>query len=114
MKKHRFKKFLTDYAIWQDTTFPNQSVTSKLEHLKTEIDEVIEILESTDSTTGLYVENYLLRHEIADAFLLMFASARDLGFNFSDIKVVMAKKFEIIKNQEWAEPDKKGIIHRIK
>lgn len=103
--------FLYEFNIWQERTFPDQSATAKLHHLKLEISELVE-----EITCSAYIGpgNVMLRHELADCFLLLFATAGKCGFGAKDVISAMKEKFKIVEKQDFAAPDEKGIRHRVK
>ena len=101
-----FRLLLQDIADWQTTTFPKADTTSKLHHLKEEVQELIDAVEEGDPVK--------IEKEFADCFLLLFGAADCRGFGWSSIKEIMRNKLDINKLRSWGLPDQNGVVHHIK
>lgn len=101
MKKAQFDKI----TVWQKETFGQATATSKLQHLKQEIEE----LEIDIAINGLDK-----RLEFADCFFLLFGAAAADGMTYEDICNAIQEKFEINKARKWGKPDKLGIVNHLK
>jgi len=77
---------------WASSTFPGQSVESKIKHLKTEILE----LEAAPSDG----------EEMADCFILLASIASEANINLAEVSWA---KLEKNKTRVWSEPDADGI-----
>lgn len=81
---------LTDeIAVWAAKTFPDESVEGKLEHLKEEVEE---LLDDPDDLG-----------EWADCFMLLFDAARKKGLAKAQIIEAMRAKFEVNKTRTWRD-----------
>lgn len=87
---------LQEIAEWQNETFPNATVESKLHHLKEEVEELLETP---------YDES-----EYADAFLLLWGAWAKQGKTFEQPMDAVDAKMEINRNREWGNPDENGVI----
>lgn len=103
--KDRSERQILEVIKWQKKTFPEASPSSKLKHLKQEVDE----LES-----DIFHGKETVPSEFADCFLLLFGAAYACGYNWSDIWQFMDWKMEINKNRKWGKPDKDGVVNHIK
>ncbi|WP_018629220.1 dATP/dGTP pyrophosphohydrolase domain-containing protein [Niabella aurantiaca] len=88
---------------WQDKTFPDSTVHSRLAHLKDEIREIEdEVMIMGDP-----------REEFADAFFLLFGAAYKAGMSYDDIVDFIDKKFQKNLNRKWGKPDERGVVNHI-
>jgi NTP pyrophosphatase (non-canonical NTP hydrolase) len=94
-------KFITD---WQVRTFPQATALSKLHHLKQEVLELIEAIESNDPDKKL---------EFADCFMLLFGAAKSDGMSFEDINESIMTKYMINLKRNWGTPDENGVVKHI-
>jgi len=99
------EKQFNEITIWQDKTFPKANALSKIHHLKEEVGELIQDLETKNSERRL---------EFADCFLLLFGAANADGMSYTDCCNAISEKFEIIKNRKWGNPDENGVVKHIK
>jgi len=106
-----FTKFLNEVAEWQDITFPNANSLSKLAHL---IEEIVELKDCIITSVVESPQNYDLKLEYADCFLLLFGAASKSGFDLKDVFDAMREKMEINKNRKWGSPDENGVVRHIK
>lgn len=104
MEKLQFESI----SKWQNETFGQATALSKIAHLKQEIKELKEQLESTED--GSHSKTVL---EFADCFILLFGAAASYGFNYEDIVECINVKMVINKNREWGVPDKDGVVNHI-
>lgn len=88
---------------WQNKTFPNANVDSKLFHL---MDEIKEVLESKD--------DFNLQEEFADCFILLFGAASCAGFNYNEIIEAIDRKMKINITRKWGKPNENGVVNHIK
>lgn len=89
-----------DIAAWASKQFPHQTPHSKLEHMRSEIEE----LDADPTDLGEY----------ADCFMLLIDTARLAGYNMSDIFDAVGAKLEINRQRKWSEPDENGVSYHIK
>lgn len=90
---------------WQNETFPLATVTSKIHHLKQEIEE----LENEIANDGINKDS-----EFADCFLLLFGAANKAGMDYEDICSAIEVKMYINKQRQWGKPDKNGVVNHKK
>lgn len=88
--------FQKELGEWQKQTFPFSTRESKFEHL---LEEVAEL--SYDLSDGA---------EMADIVILLLGIADSQNINLAD---ELKKKFEILKNRKWGQPDEKGVVRHI-
>jgi NTP pyrophosphatase (non-canonical NTP hydrolase) len=93
-----------EITSWQDKTFPDATMQSKIAHLKKELEEVLD----PDNSFAA------LRLEFADCFFLLFGAAHKAGMDYVDIIGAISHKFERNKNRKWGQPDKDGIVEHLK
>lgn len=89
---------------WQKETFPKATSLSKAYHLK---EEVMELIEDIESRSGS------MRLEFADCFLLLFGSANNEGMTYKNICDCIEEKMKICTSRKWGEPDKNGVVKHI-
>ena len=89
-----------DLKSWTEKQFPTRSLESITNHLKKEIQE---LLDDPDDIM-----------EFADCFMLLLDAASYQGHKMSDIWRAMGKKLEINKNRQWGEPNEEGFVEHIK
>ena len=96
------KQLQIDIGMWSDETFgpPNERFVGILEHLKKEVDEIIE-----DPYDAM---------EFADCMMLLLDAARIAGLDPSDLLKMMQKKLEINKQREWGPVDDSGVCEHIR
>ena len=90
---------------WQKETFPKSTAHSKSCHLRQEVEELIDDLE-----TG----NWKRRLEFADCFILLYGAAAADGMTLQDITDAMHEKMEINYKRKWGNPDENGVVNHIK
>ena len=98
------EKQFTEITEWQKETFPGATMYSKIEHLKQELEEVVE--EDLSIPTRSV--------EFADCFILLFGAAAAFGMTYQDITDAITHKFEINKKRKWGKPDENGVVNHIK
>ncbi len=99
--------FMDDVHQWADVTFgKDRTAIAPLHHLKKEVDEAIEAMNSQVL--------FDIREELADCFILILNATSKYGleFNtlFSDAKEKMVKN----KTRKWGKPDENGVCLHIK
>lgn len=87
---------------WQDRTFPNSNVSSKLSHLKDEIEEVLAATCDTD-----------IKEEFADCFILLMGAAHSYGMTYDDITTAVINKTHKNVNRKWGTPDERGVVKHV-
>lgn len=90
---------------WQRETFGQATALSKLEHLKQEIEELIEAIKTNDQNK---------RHEFADCLILLFGAASSDGMTYEDICNAIAEKMEINYQRKWGKPDENGVVNHVR
>ena len=101
MSKLDFTQFQKEHGEWSDKTFgENRKPTAPLNHLKKEVQEVLE--------QPYDIEEY------ADCFLLLMDSARLSGFNMDDLYFASQQKFNKNKNRTWGKPDENGVVEHVR
>lgn len=98
------KEQFFDITLWQEQTFTEANALSKLAHLKKEVKELIEAIESNDPEKRL---------EFADCFFLLFGAAKADGMTYDEICSALEEKFEIVKKRKWGDPDENGVVEHI-
>ena len=99
MNQPDFESVFQRVAAFQVKQFPNQSVHSKLVHLKREVDELIQAPDDA--------------HEWADCLLLILGAASKAGFTPETLLRHADAKMEINESRSWGEPDADGIHHHL-
>lgn len=97
-------KRFTDIVEWQQQTFPGATSLSKVEHLKEEVNELAESIESNDTKRAL---------EFADCILLIYGAAAADGMTYHNIMEAIDFKMSINRNRKWGKPDEKGVVKHI-
>ena len=110
MQTTELQKIMDEIGEWQDKTFPSANSLSKLHHLK---EEVLELMDEINSSATSNAENPFVRREYADCFLLLFGAARKDKFTANDIIEAMREKHQINTQREWGNPDKNGVVKHI-
>lgn len=91
----------TELGKWSDGQFGyNRKPHSSIEHLKKEVDELLEKPYSVE--------------EYGDCLMLLLDAARRAGITGSALMEQAYKKLEINKKREWGKPDDKGIVEHKK
>lgn len=88
---------------WQQETFGQATVTSKLKHLLQEIRE----LSSAETDPEI-------RMEFADCFILLFGAAASYGLSYDEICGIIEAKHQININRQWGKPDPDGVVNHLK
>lgn len=90
---------------WATQTFGErqQSVIPVVNHLKKEVDELLEALKSG----GDY------KDEFADCFMLLLESANSKKINVNELVNLTRSKLEKNKKRKWGLPNSDGIIEHI-
>lgn len=95
-----FRDFEKEMCDWGDETFPNGTPETIIAHLKREL---IELEQAVDSNGQA--------EEVADCFMMLLHLARKTN---RDILAEAQRKFEIVKLREWAPPDDQGVVEHIR
>ncbi len=81
------QKLVLEHRVWAAKQFPTQTINSKLDHVKEELDEI-----------KANPKDIL---EYADVALLLLDVLTLSGFTVDDLKVAMAVKHEICVQRQW-------------
>lgn len=81
---------------WTSAHFPNQTVLGKIEHLRSEVNELHDAPEDGE--------------EMADCLLLLLDIASHQGVDLMD---EAWKKLEKNKLRQWGKPDELGVIRHV-
>lgn len=100
MTEKQFKKI----TEWQKETFGSATMFSKIEHLKQELEEVIE----PD------LEPIKRRIEFADCFILLFGAAASFGMTYDEIVSSIDFKHNVNLLRQWGKPDENGVVNHLK
>jgi len=104
----RIQKLQDSIAKWSDETFGTDDRTiGILNHLKEEVEEVIEAKDNYEQDpTG--ITQARLASEFADCLILLLDSARKSGFDTGLILQASEHKMQINKTREWKPANKQG------
>ncbi len=91
---------------WQNETFKTATTSSKINHLKEEIDE---LWLSVKFESALSEK----RLEFADCFILLFGAAASDGMTYADIIEAIETKMAINRNRKWGKPNEQGYVKHI-
>ena len=91
-------------TAWQENTFVNATAHSKACHLREEVEELINDLET---------DNKDRRLEFADCFILLYGAAKADGMTYEDIGRAVEEKMKINKTRKWGKPDSNGVIKHV-
>lgn len=98
-RAHAWQNLQDKIAAWSIPTFPQQSVESKIEHLRRELDELAE----SPTDVG----------EFADCFMLLMDTARIAGFSMNEILEATECKLWVNMQRKWGPPDEHGVCEHI-
>lgn len=87
-------------------TFPGPRAVPALHHLKKEVEETIEAIESGDHEAT--------RKEYADCFILLLNSASNYGLSADNLIAASNDKMDINDKRIWGPPDANGVCLHIK
>ncbi len=107
---NKLESVINNFHKWQIETFPKADQLSKVYHLKEEVDELIQSIESPGFKLS-DVER--VEMEYADCFMLLFGSAMIAGYTIDDIATMVKDKLDINRNRKWGEPDKNGVVKHL-
>jgi len=99
------KKQFEEVTKWQDKTFTHTTATSLLEHLKQEVDELLESVERVD---GMH------ESEMSDCLILLFGVANKLGMDYGALARSVDGKMVINKGRTWQKPKENGVVNHVK
>lgn len=109
-KKH-IDIFIREVSKWSKETFDEKRNPASLYKLKEELDELIKSVEQ-------YLKNpskdneIKMQDEYADCFLILFDSAKDFGYLFTDILEFMKSKFKVVKERKnWIRNENGSYQH---
>lgn len=88
---------------WQNKTFTKATVSSCINHLEEEVQEM-----KSDFEKGIISDL-----EIADCFLLLIGVANKAGMSYSDIIDALEKKMDINYKRHWGEVNEKGYVKHV-
>ncbi len=122
----RVQELQDEIKKWSDGTFgKHRTATPMAYHLKKEIDELIDALNSyyegtytnSDITSvgiqELRKKQERILYETADCLMLLVDCAAHASLNMDDVLTAMARKLEINKARKWGEPDENGVVEHI-
>jgi len=84
---------------WSRETFGESTLESNLDHLRDELDEI--------------VENPNDIEEWADVMLLYMNASSFVGFTMDDIYKAVQKKYEKNVKRKWGKPDERGVVKHV-
>ena len=102
MKKETFEVI----KKWQNETFPDGNALAQAHHLKEEVEELIEAIESEN------IEHTF--KELADCQILVAGISANLGLNHEAHDENVNQKMAINILRVWGKPDKNGVINHVK
>jgi len=105
---NKLQELQNDIHQWADKTFGKERETiSAAYHLKKEINELIESLESDRLDTDT-------PEEFADCFILILNTASKYGMTTHDL--IRKSKWKMSKNKlrQWGKPDENGVVEHIR
>jgi NTP pyrophosphatase (non-canonical NTP hydrolase) len=92
---------------WADKTFgKDREPTAPLYHLKREVNELIEAIESEDEGK--------VHEEFSDCFILILNAASKYGLNVKTLYLNSLTKMDVNKIRRWGTPDKHGVVEHLK
>jgi len=91
---------------WQDKTFPNATVFSKVKHLEEEVKELLHDITWERKTN--------IKSEFADCILLIYGACSKYGLSYDDINNAIDDKMKINMERKWGEPNSDGVVNHIK
>ena len=94
-----WQKLQDDIHEFTSKTFGSSTISSKMHHLKEEIEEVI-----SDPQDRL---------EWADCLILLLDAARIAGFNTQNLLDAANDKMAINKKRKWGKADKNGVVKHV-
>jgi NTP pyrophosphatase (non-canonical NTP hydrolase) len=98
------KLFFGLIIAWQDKTFTQATAQSACEHLKEEVNELLEdVLYDKESA----------KEEWADCALLLIGIAHKLGMSADDCYEALCNKMEKNLNRKWGEPNQQGYVKHV-
>ena len=102
---------------WQNKTFGQATVFSKINHLTEEIEELRTALTVADSEIDLSeefdVEDLSVSEEFADCFILLFGAAAAHGYNYNDICEAIDAKMQVNYSRKWGSEKANGVVNHI-
>jgi NTP pyrophosphatase (non-canonical NTP hydrolase) len=115
MKKRTLQTLQDDRRAWADATYPrgstqsisDQSLKGILEHLKKEVDELVDAMSLPNPPEQPHME-------LADIQLLVLAAATKMQLSATAHIENCYTKLEIVKHREWAPPNADGFIEHIR
>ena len=99
VKMSKWDAFQKENGKWSDETFGVSWPEAALEHLKKEIEELLETPYSP--------------FEYADCMILLLDAARKIGLRAETLLLLCKIKLEINKRRKWGPPDKNGVVEHI-
>lgn len=114
---------MNDISTWSDATFGDgQRNPAIANHLKKEVEELIEALNKTHAMKvdrSVEVGDFLRQFkntqmEFADCFMLLLDSAHHFDLRAKDLIRLTREKLEINKTRKWGKPDSNGVVEHIK
>lgn len=95
------KELFLETTQWQNYTFKKATASSKLAHLKEELQELRNDIENNNPEKRL---------EFADCFMLLYGAAASSGMDYEDIQVAIKEKMTINYNRKWRKPNEEGYV----
>lgn len=97
-----------DIAKWSDLTFGSDDRSiGILNHLKEEVDEVIDAKNLFKQNPTL-INQKKMASEFADCLILILDAARKNQLNTNELIKAAKKKMDINKNRKWEQKNNKG------
>lgn len=92
--------FQLEYTKWAMSVFTHATISSKLAHLRSELDEIEKKPEDIE--------------EWADVMLLYLGAAQLAGHSIGNIFLAAQKKAEKNKKRKWGNPNKEGYVEHVR
>ena len=114
------QKLINEIAKWSDATFgEGQRSLAISHHLKKEVDELIESIQTFQNGNTIKNRNSdeemaKVFYEFADCFMLILDAVHHFGMSATLLCHYTEKKLEINKKRKWGKPDNNGVVEHIK
>lgn len=105
-KKFLFlQEFTNNNRKWTDDVFPEQGIIPTLLHLRREVNELIEAIETGQT------EEYIM-YEFADVYLILLNAISKKGCRLCDVHDYAVRKMNVNRSRDWQRlPD--GSYHHL-
>lgn len=101
------QKFMDDNRIWTDQTFGKLNAVAALKHLRKEVNETIEAIESN-------MPEEEIREEFADMFLLLLNACNKHGITFYALYANAERKMKINRERKWGKINGEGFVEHVR